>query len=220
MEGAGNHSGFSERPLDQLTFEGDEHRVFHIMVCEFWKGWQLEMTWTASYTNKNTAKLFNWLTSRCCSYGGMLPRVCCCCSNLGNTEPRMQEQGVSMTCLGETGKGKESCATFYLEEKWGTGPRVLSWYFLVWVTREKHFQNLHGVFLDLASWSSFIKGECNYLTHKASWTWLWLRTLQMNYSLSHEQFWNRLNDLKQHPWNMFQHKQPMDDVSTRIITND
>lgn len=100
------------------------------------------------------------------------------------------------------------------------GPRVLSWYLLVWVTRERHFYNLHGVFLDLAGWSSFIKGECNHSTQKASWTWLWLRTLQLNCSLGHEQFWNGLNDLKQHPWNMLQHKLHMDDVSTRIITND
>lgn len=83
--------------------------------------------------------------------GGMLARVCCCRSNVGHTEPGMQEQGVSMTCLGETGKGKESFATFYLEESKEPGPRVLSWYFLAWVTREKDFQNLHGVFHDLAS---------------------------------------------------------------------
>lgn len=131
----------------------------------------------------------------------MLPSVCCCCSNVGHTKPGIQGQGVSMTCLRETRKGKEGCTTFYLGESEELGPRVLSWYFLAWVTREKHFQNLHGVSYHLASWSSFIKNECNYSTQKASWTWL--RALQLNCALGHEQFWKGLNDLKHHPWNMF-----------------
>lgn len=55
-----------------------------------------------------------------CNYGGMLPGVCCCCSNLSYTVPRMQEQGVSMTCPRGTGKGKESCAT--QRKVWNRGP--------------------------------------------------------------------------------------------------
>lgn len=102
------------------------------------------------------------------SYWGMLPCVCCCYSDLSDTVPRMQGQGVSMTSLGGTGRGKESCATVYLEESEKPGPRVLSWYFLAWTVREKDFQNLHGVFLDLASWSPLIKREWNYSTQKAS----------------------------------------------------
>lgn len=38
VEGASNCSGLNERPLDQLTFEGDEHRVSRIMVYEVWTG--------------------------------------------------------------------------------------------------------------------------------------------------------------------------------------
>lgn len=102
-----------------------------------------------------------------CNYGGMLPCVCCCCSNLHYTVPR--DAGARCQC-DVSRRDRErlgKLCNIPLGGKYETGAQVPSWYFLAWIICEKDFQNLHEILLDLANWRSLIKSEGKYSTQKA-----------------------------------------------------
>lgn len=164
QEGASNGSDSGERSLDHLTLEGPEHHCV----------WALDGLGTVDDTGLHQMLIktqWNFSTDSGPSrrgYWGMLLCVYCCYSNLSDTVPGCKGKVSAWRLLEGQGEARKVAPTVYLEESEKPRPRVLSWYFLAWTVCEKDFQNLHGVYLDVGSWSPLIKREWNYSTLKAS----------------------------------------------------
>lgn len=151
MEGASKCGGFEERFLDHLSAQLKLNVLHHHV-------WVLDRLGTVDglglhHTLIKTQR--NFSTDSCpshCNYGGNVPLVCCCCSNLSYTT--LGAGCRNKVSAGVTWRNRErlgKLCNILLEERKKPRSRALSWYLLACILCEKDFQSVHGVVLVLAS---------------------------------------------------------------------